>query len=51
MIYSKAINKQRFKIVENDISVITRNKIISTLQIPNLRTDIYEFDQNINAEL
>ena len=51
MIYSKAINKQRFKIVENDISVITRNKIISTLQIPNLRRDIYEFDQNINAEL
>ena len=51
VIYGKAINKRRFKIVENDISVITRDKIISTLPFPNLRRDIYEFDQNIDVDL
>ena len=51
VIYSKTINKQRFKTVENDISVITRDKIISTLPFPNLRRDIYEFDQNIDVDV
>ena len=50
-IYGKPINKQRLKIVENDISVITRDKIISTLPFTNLKRDIYEYDQNIDVDL
>ena len=50
-IYGKPINKQRLKIVENDISVITRDKIISTLPLTNLKRDIYEYDQNIDVDL
>ena len=49
-IYGKPINKQWLKIVENDISVITRDKIISTLPFTNLKRDIYEYDQNIDVD-
>ena len=47
---NQSINSD-LKIVENDISVITRDKIISTLPLTNLKRDIYEYDQNIDVDL
>lgn len=51
VIYCKALSKKRFKIMEDDVGVINKDRIVSILPCPNLRRGTYEFDKNIDIDL
>ena len=39
------------KIVENDMGIISEDRIVAVLPYQNLRRGIYEFDQDIEIDL
>ena len=51
VVYGKALSKKRFKIIEDDVGLVIKEKIVSILPCPNLRRGIYEFAQNIDIDL